>query len=125
MNAKNLIWSTLCVAALTGQSEVSVTGGRADFLTVSNPAVEERLAISAPVFEIDGHSVTASVGRLERVMGPTRLKNGVDESVWTGALSDFPDARISVTVRESPLTPVARFRYELSAAPGRSSSRSM
>ena len=105
---------------LAAHADVAVSGGRTDFLAVSHSAAAQKLTLTAPVFEIDGCAVTASVDRLDRVKGPTRLGNGVDESVWTGVLKDFPSARIAVTVRESPLTPVARFKYELSAAPGSS-----
>lgn len=106
--------------ALAAHADVAVSGGRTDFLAVSHSAAAQKLTLTAPVFEIDGCAVTASVDRLDRVKGPTRLGNGVDESVWAGVLKDFPSARIAVTVRESPLTPVARFKYELSAAPGSS-----
>lgn len=105
---------------LAAHADVAVSGGRTDFLAVSHSAAAQKLTLTAPVFEIDGCAVTASVDRLDRVKGPTRLGNGVDESVWAGVLKDFPSARIAVTVRESPLTPVARFKYELSAAPGSS-----
>lgn len=105
---------------LAAHADVAVRGGRTDFLAVSHSAAAQKLTLTAPVFEIDGCAVTASVDRLDRVKGPTRLGNGVDESVWAGVLKDFPSARIAVTVRESPLTPVARFKYELSAAPGSS-----
>ena len=105
---------------LAAHADVAVSGGRTDFLAVSHSAAAQKLTLTAPVFEIDGCAVTASVDRLDRVKGPTRLVNGVDESVWAGVLKDFPSARIAVTVRESPLTPVARFKYELSAAPGSS-----
>lgn len=106
--------------ALAAHADVAVSGGRTDFLAVSHSAAAQKLTLTAPVFEIDGCAVTASVDRLDRVKGPTRLGNGVDESVWAGVLKDFPSARIAVTVRESPLTPVVRFKYELSAAPGSS-----
>ena len=106
--------------ALTALAEVELSGTPTAFLTVSQPEVAERLTLTAPVFEIDGQAVTAAVDRLGRVAGPMRLKNGVDASVFAGTVKDFPAARLSVTVRESSLTPVVRFKYELAAAPGQS-----
>lgn len=65
---RNPIWPVLCTAAMTGlaltaSADIGVGGGRTDFLTVSHPAAAERLALSAPVFEIDGQAVTAAVER--------------------------------------------------------------
>lgn len=120
MNGLFLTAAFVVALAATGAAAVDIRGDAADFLSVSRSGVVERLTFSAPVFEINGASVTAALERIERVRGPRRLANSVEESVWTGSLRDFPSARLAVTVRSSDLTPVVRFKYGLSSAPGTS-----
>jgi alpha-galactosidase len=70
------------------------------------------LSIQAPVFEIDGKNVTASVGTWKS--RPARkLRNGVTEHTFEGKLLADSSLRLLVRFRLADDNPVVRFQYEL------------
>ena len=110
----------LVLGGTLNAASVSVRGAADDFLSVTSPGVADAVRLTAPVFEIDGAVVTGTLARVTRTSGPTRLANGVEESVYRGPLAALANAQLTVVVRASDATPVVRFRYELAAAPGAS-----
>lgn len=103
---------TLVLAAVTA---VSVPGGADRFLEISSGG--ERLSLSAPVFELEGREVVASLVNVRRE-SVRPVADRVSESTYSGDLADAAapkGARLEVVCRVADDSPVVRFRYVLRA----------
>jgi alpha-galactosidase len=85
--------------------------------TVTPPlSVAVGLDIAPPVFEIDGRAVTCRVADFGEPLEQRTLLNGVLESTYVGDVLDEPGLQLTLVLRQSPDSPVVRFRYGLHSA---------
>ena len=82
----------------------------------------ESLDVGAPVFELDGRSVTAAPEAFREV-GSREVFAGVREHVLEGDVPGVPGAVLRAVFRLAAASPVVRFRYELRVAEGAPSLR--
>jgi len=70
-------------------------------------------SLAAPVFEIDGVPVAASLRDISAVRPPVVLANGATEYAFTGTLAEIPDMSLEMIFRAADDNPVVRFHYIL------------
>jgi len=89
--------------------------GSVDALWTYTVASDSRAAhsVAAPVFEIDGTPVAASLQNISPVRPPETLGNGTTEYAFTGRLAEMPGMSLEMIFRAADDSPVVRFCYVL------------
>jgi alpha-galactosidase len=92
---------------------VRISGSSSDFWSLENRASGQIYRFGCPVFPLGGKAVPATLENVRAGSAPERLKNGVTECSFEGALVARPSLSLRMTFRIAPDNAVVRFRYSL------------
>ncbi len=92
----------------SGDIELQFTGKDSELWSYGRAG--GKISIPAPVFEIDGHRISLSAGKLEKISSKN-VFSGVTEHVFEGTVIANSKLRISLVVRTAENSPFVRFRY--------------